>query len=452
MATIELTLADQPFSLDLKSPANTSTVVTEVVDDEHEDKESANHSHRKTPSHNSTVVTRRFSNAGPKAPVNVVEADVVDNGVDDGQLDHALPSLVSPLSTVRAAQILNIPATVLGCATESGTYRLSLEILDVLEKYGRHLKCKPVLDQSTIEMETKTPAWIGKDKFLPHVSHYVRQAQPVQLTLPAFPCKSLNRKNKVLGHLPDLGEELALGRLHAMGMDIGKVYPPGAQVNIASDGVLFNDILGISDEDCWDYGEELNAIMSEKGLSTLRFTRCMSLLGHLKEESIDRESYLASTKSCRQDLEGRFAPSDEALTELIKTDKDTILTYRGMAKFLESEMETSPTLAGQSRSARKRVQEKLAKRMMQRSEAFTLAIRTLCPLHVRLSMHPSSGAAKLSIPLVPTSDGNFQRSPWHSCIAAGRDNSFRCVHVEEVRHSHDLVYRYGRPYYYRERD
>lgn len=49
-----------------------------------------------------------------------------------------------------------------------------------------------------------------------------------------------NRKNKVLGNLPDLGEELALRRLHAMGMDIGKVYPPGAQVNIASDGVLFN--------------------------------------------------------------------------------------------------------------------------------------------------------------------------------------------------------------------
>ena len=192
--------------------------------------------------------------------------------------------------------------------------------------------------------------------------------------------------------------------------------------------------------------------MLEKGFSTLRFTPCMGLLGHLKEESVNRESYLASMKCCRQDLERRFAPSDEALTKLIKNDEDTNLTYRGMAKFLESEMETSPTLAGQSRSARQKEQKKLAKRMMQRSEAFTLAIRTVFPLHVRLSMHPSSGAAKLSIPLIPTSDGNFQKSPWHSCIAAGRDNSFRCVHVDEVRDSHDLVYRYGRPYYYRERD
>lgn len=260
-------------------------------------------------------------------------------------------------------------------------------------------------------------------------------------------------------------------RLHVMSEDIGKVYPPGAQLNIASDGVLFNgecrnnsmktflcmlttmltDILGITDEDCWDYGEALNAIISEKGLTSLRFTRCMSLLGLLPEEGIKRETYLASTERCRQELERRFAPSDNTLTELIKNDKDTNLTYCGMVKFLESEMETSPALAGQSRSARMRVYRKLAKKMMQRSEAFTLAIRTLYPLHVRLSMHPSSGAAKLSIPLVPTPDGNFQKSPWHSCIAAGSNSSYRCVHVEDVRNTHDLVYRYGRPYFYRER-
>lgn len=189
MATTELALADRPFIVDLKSPANTSIVVTQIVDNGYEDQENAKYSPRKTPSHSSTMVTRRFSNAQPKPSVNVVEAEVVDNGVDDGQLDHAFPSLVSPLSTARAAQ--NIPATIFGCATECGSYHLSLKILDVLEKYGRHLKCKPVLEQSTVEMETETPAWIGKDKFLSHVSHYVRQAQPVQLTLPAFPCKSV---------------------------------------------------------------------------------------------------------------------------------------------------------------------------------------------------------------------------------------------------------------------
>lgn len=114
-------------------------------------------------------------------------------------------------------------------------------------------------------------------------------------------------------------------------------------------------------------------------------------------------------------------------------------------------METSPALAGQARSAKIRVYKKVAKKMIQRSEAFTLAIRTLNPLHVRLSMHPSSGAVKLSIPLIPNLNGNFQKSPWHSCVAVGVDGSYRCVHVEEIEDSHDLVHKDGRPYFFRER-
>ena len=210
------------------------------------------------------------------------------------------------------------------------------------------------------------------------------------------------------------------------------------------------DILGITDEDCWDYGEELNAIIAEKDLYTIRLRRCESLLGLKSEKETTRETYLANTKMCREELESRFGCSEEALTEHIKSDKDTNRTYCGMVKFLESEMETSPTLAGQTRAARMKVYRKLAKKMMQRSEAFTLAIRTLYPLHVRLSMHPSSGAAKLSIPLIPTRDGNFQKSPWHSCVVLSLDGAYQCVHQDEVRDSHELVYRYGRPYFFRE--
>lgn len=276
--------------------------------------------------------------------------------------------------------------------------------------------------------------------------------------------------NKVLGHLPDLGEELALCRLNALGEDVMELYAPGAVVNIASDGVLFNgennkqfeleiirltlvfvDILGISDEDCWDYGEALKAIIREKGLTSLRFNRCMSLLGLVYDEDIDRETYHATVEICRRDLEEQFGSSEEALTKLIKNDKDTSLTYCGMVKFLQSEMETSPSLVGKANAAKIRVYKSVAKKMMQRAEAFTLAIRTLRPHHVRLSMHPSSGAAKLSIALIPTSDGNFQKSPWHSSVAVGLDGEYRCVNSEEVRDSHDLVYQNGRPHCFKER-
>jgi pyoverdine/dityrosine biosynthesis protein Dit1 len=40
--------------------------------------------------------------------------------------------------------------------------------------------------------------------------------------------------------LPDLGEELAMTRLNSIAVAIKNVYEPGALVNIASDGILFN--------------------------------------------------------------------------------------------------------------------------------------------------------------------------------------------------------------------
>lgn len=211
------------------------------------------------------------------------------------------------------------------------------------------------------------------------------------------------------------------------------------------------DLLGITDEDCWDYGEALKEIMAEKRLSTLKFVRPMNLLGILSIEATNRETYLATVDICRAELEARFGSSEEAINAAIHDDRDTSLTYCGMVKFLQSEMETTPSFVGMKNIAKRRVIKATARRMMQRSEAFTLAIRTLRPKDVRLSMHPSFGTSKLSFPLVPTADGNFQKSPWHSCVAVGVDGGYRCVHSEEVKETHDLIYQNGRPWFYRER-
>jgi pyoverdine/dityrosine biosynthesis protein Dit1 len=112
----------------------------------------------------------------------------------------------------------------------------------------------------------------------------------------------------------------------------------------------------------------------------------------------------------------------------IRDDQDTRMTYTGMIRFLQSEMEFSPSLVGLSNRRKKEVYKTTAREMMRLSEAFASAIRTVRPHHVRLSMHPSSSAAKLSIALTPTADGGYQKSPWHSCVAVGLDGKYRCVH------------------------
>lgn len=42
-------------------------------------------------------------------------------------------------------------------------------------------------------------------------------------------------------------------------------------------------------------------------------------------------------------------------------------------------------------------------------------------------------------------------TPWHSSIAVGVDGSFKTVHAEDVRDTHELVCRNGRPYCFREK-
>ncbi|GAB7336005.1 hypothetical protein MBLNU13_g08832t1 [Cladosporium sp. NU13] len=293
-------------------------------------------------------------------------------------------------------------------SVEAEYFRLSFDVLNVLEKYGTHVGL------SDTTAPTGPIPWSGKLRFLPHVYHHISRSTPVQLTIPAFPCKSLNRENKVLGHLPDLGEELALRRLNTIAESVKEVYEFGAIVNIASDGVLFNDVLGISDQHCWAYGAELEAIIKEQKLENVRFRPCMSVLGFIYDDGLTEKVFLDTALICREKLETRSAPTEQHLTALIKSDKDTMLTYCGMVKFLQSEMETSATLKELGSSAKIRLYKKTAKMMMRRSEAFTGAIRALFPHHVRLSMHPSSGASKLSVALIPAADGGFQKSPLHS--------------------------------------
>lgn len=72
------------------------------------------------------------------------------------------------------------------------------------------------------------------------VEEYVKKGESVKMIIPAFPWKSINRTDKVTGVLPDLGEDLALGRLNDLCVEIRKVYAHGAEVHIATDGLVFN--------------------------------------------------------------------------------------------------------------------------------------------------------------------------------------------------------------------
>ena len=69
---------------------------------------------------------------------------------------------------------------------------------------------------------------------------YIKKGTAIRMNLPAFPCKFPNRKGKALESLPDLAEEIGLQCLQGVCNSIRPVYEPGAEIYIASDGLVYN--------------------------------------------------------------------------------------------------------------------------------------------------------------------------------------------------------------------
>ncbi|KAI9890315.1 MAG: hypothetical protein M1814_004225 [Vezdaea aestivalis] len=339
-------------------------------------------------------------------------------------------------------QLVTPPPEPVDLVVEKESTRLSIQILDVIQRYGQHLKTE----------NGPANAWIGRSRFLPGVEAHVEANQPIKMILPSFPWKSINRVDKVTGALPDLGEELALSRLNALCKDIGQVYAHGAEITIATDGLVFNDIVGISDEDTYEYSRVLMQLAADKGFEGIKMVRVMDLLGFTAGQTMTKELYLQHVDECRKELNSQFGNADEAIREMIQSDPDTLTTYRGFIRFLETDLKHSPVAQNAVSGRQYRVIVKqVAQGMMNRAESFTKIIKARCPGFVRLSIHPSTGLEKLSVPLIVQANGSFPKSPWHCSVAVGVDGSYSTVHSKDVRETHNLVERAGRPYFYREK-
>jgi hypothetical protein len=114
------------------------------------------------------------------------------------------------------------------CCGPSSSSDTSKVIVSMLEKYRMAPR-----DHSQQE-------WLAKGKFLNLVQHHIERGQVIPMVLPAFPFKSPNKTFKVLGSLPDKGEEVALAHLDGLCRAIEDVYKKGARVDIVSDGLMYN--------------------------------------------------------------------------------------------------------------------------------------------------------------------------------------------------------------------
>ncbi|XPS73903.1 hypothetical protein M3J07_006024 [Ascochyta lentis] len=326
----------------------------------------------------------------------------------------------------------------------SNAMETSQHILDVILRYKSPLP-KDAPDRSDE----------GALKFLGLIYRAVKNSEPVRMVLPAFPFKSPNSSVKVLGALPDKAEDVALAHLNGLCAAIEDMYPPGAILTIVSDGLVYNDLLGVPDHTVWTYGHSLRQLTKTKGYTHIEFARLKDLLGisSLRDE-IDDMAYAAAAPSVRLALMHRYSNSNwDSITNesYVNNDENKRLTYCGYLKFLALDLaKTYPVGQGRTKSAFKRGIEVIAKSMLRRGEAFARAVRENYPDHVRLSIHPSTGEDKISISILPT---KRVVTPWHSTLAIMVDGTVLAGQRETFEEDLklELVYEDGRPSYFRER-
>lgn len=215
------------------------------------------------------------------------------------------------------------------------------------------------------------------------IENFISQDKPIELVLPAFPFKSSNKSVKVLGTLPDEAERVSLMHLEGLCQAIEDVSEAKAHIKIVSDGACYSgkqfllqfgtsetlltqglDLLGVSDEEVWTYGEALRQMATTNGCCHIRFTRLHELLGPgFALDQLTKEKYLDGVASYRQALH-ELLPEGYDGADDIANDPDVNQTYKGYKKFLDTEVD----IKNEGRAARDRRNADLAKQMMGRGK------------------------------------------------------------------------------------
>lgn len=99
------------------------------------------------------------------------------------------------------------------------------------------------------------------------------------------------------------------------------------------------DILGVSEQEVWRYGQELRALAQRSGCDNLRFSRLSHLLDddELPEPQTEAQ-YVALAPKYRESIIARYLPRDFDVGYCIANDKDVNYTYCGYVQFLGLEM------------------------------------------------------------------------------------------------------------------
>ncbi|MEU3958938.1 isocyanide synthase family protein [Streptomyces buecherae] len=261
------------------------------------------------------------------------------------------------------------------------------------------------------------------------VQKFLDAGEPLHFVIPAFPAKSPNGQ-KTLGVLPDMGERLALEFLQSFCDHLSHYHAPGARVTICSDGHVFADVVGVTDEDATSYRSELEAMVRSFNGSSIGF--------YALADAYDSTDY----DVIRDELMAKYAESLESLKHRATQDEQVRGMFNGIHRFMfEDRLAVSE---GKSRSKIREEAKPIAWEVIRRSNAWSRLVAETYPDALRLSIHPQPvHSEKIGFHLVRTRDRWL--TPWHGVALETGDGMFltKRAHAEELKAS--LVWRGNRP-------
>lgn len=292
----------------------------------------------------------------------------------------------------------------------------------------------------------------GREYFIKRVKYFTDRYAKIECVLPAFPCKSSNI-DKVAGHIPDKGEELALKKLIKATIDVGKLYPPGMKVWIVSDGHVFSDCIGVDDDVVNSYTAKLHQFYDKIavpgvdaigfcGLNDLFFSGAAATRFHPQLiEEMEIEHFTGSKICAMSDVSRAILmkgcdTDDGRLRKQISIDGHPRLNlYRGFSRFMMEDLSRLPNFEKASKKSFKKVVSKIAFNMIKRNDAYSNLVELIFPHHMRLSIHAHTNSGpKFGIKVISPeqclivkslSDGEEPKfedllhipTPWHNCVA-----------------------------------
>jgi L-tyrosine isonitrile synthase len=244
------------------------------------------------------------------------------------------------------------------------------------------------------------PLELQSSAFLQKLAEKIVNLEPLIFILPAFPAKSANRQ-KTSGHLPDMGELIALFNLNQVCQKISSFYGPSAKVVICSDGRVFNDLVLVSDEDLMAYKNKVAEIIHNFKLN------------YLTQFSLEDCMPGFTFQLMRERLVLDFGPDLDFLRFKVKEEPTIASLYNGLHRFIiEDRLELE---SNKSKSKIAKESKLIAYQVMQRSQAWDKLLERYFPNTLRLSIHPYPITHhKFGIKLVQSSDK--WATPWHNVV------------------------------------